>query len=189
VAADNLVNTLRETNVHTVLSVLNRALARAEMSAPVATQGAFIPVGAQFDVFQAVGKVFAAGNADILVVDPYIDETVLTQFAGLARDRARVRLLGDERFRDCGARLLAAIRAWAAQYGSLRPVEARRAAPRALHDRLIILDNGSEAWSVGQSIKDIAKTSPTAFIRLPTDVAVEKTAYYDDLWTASVVLS
>jgi hypothetical protein len=39
------------------------------------------------------------------------------------------------------------------------------------------------------AIRGTSPTSPTAFIRLPTDVAVEKTAYYDELWTASVVLS
>ena len=188
-ASDNMVGLLRETSTQAVLSILNRALARAELDAPAAAQGAFIPVGGHFDAFQAIGKVFAAGKADILIVDPYVDETVMTQFAALAQEGVRIRLLGDERFKDCGVRLLAATRAWATQYGNLRPVDVRRAAAKSLHDRLVVVDNGAEAWSVGQSMKDIAKSSPTAFIRVPPGIVAEKVAHYENLWSMSGVLS
>jgi hypothetical protein len=101
----------------------------------------------------------------------------------------RIRLLGDERFKDCGERLRLAIGAWTAQYGSSRPVEGRRATSKSLHDRLVVLDSGVEAWSVGQSIKDMAKNSPTSLIRVPAEIIAEKVAYYDDLWSASALLS
>ena len=53
IAVDNLGhNQTRSPNVHKIVTILQRALARAELAAPAAAQGAYIPVGATFDVFQ-----------------------------------------------------------------------------------------------------------------------------------------
>ena len=182
IAADMIDSALREQNVHTVIAILHRALARAELVAPAAARGAFIPVGAQFDVYQAVGMVLATAKSDLLVIDPYIDESFLTKFGLLAAEGVVLRLIGAERFKDCGARLLQAQNAWIKQYGSNRPIESRRSTANALHDRLFILDKGTEAWSFGQSLKDIAQNSPTSLIRVPDNILSEKFACYEEIW-------
>ena len=74
----------RELNAHQIVTMLHRALARAELKAPAAVQGAFIPVGASFDVLQAIAKVLRGASRDVLIVDAYMDAKALTDFAPLA---------------------------------------------------------------------------------------------------------
>ena len=77
--------------------MLRRALAVAEMRAPVSAQGAFIAAGNSFDAFAAVGKVLATATGDILIIDPYLDEKALTDFAPLAHEGVSIRLLAGMR--------------------------------------------------------------------------------------------
>lgn len=187
IAADNIVGPLRATNAHAVMSILSRAFARAELNAPATAQGAFIPVGSHFDVFRIVGKLFSKATADILLVDPFVDQYVLTQYAALAPENVSIRMLGDERRRECGARLVAGIVEWARQYSTTRPVEARHSSAQSLHDRLVVIDK-TEAYTVGQSFKDIAKSSPTSFIKVSLEIVSEKIAAYEALWATAMPL-
>jgi hypothetical protein len=79
-----------------IMALLYRALALAELRAPVATQGAFITAGSSFDAMNAVGKVLAMATQDVLIIDPYMDEKTLTDFAALAAERVAIRLLADQ---------------------------------------------------------------------------------------------
>ena len=63
---------------HKIISVLHRALARAELAAPVATQALFIPVGASFTAVDALTKIFGTATASVLIVDPYADANLLS---------------------------------------------------------------------------------------------------------------
>ena len=78
-----------------IVLVLYRALATAELRAPVSAQGTFIPAGNSFDAFAAVGKVLAPATGDVLIVDPYLDEKALTDFAPLVHEGVSIRLLAD----------------------------------------------------------------------------------------------
>ena len=64
--------------------ILHRALAAAELRAPVSAKGSFIPAGNAFDAMSAIGKVLGTAKHDVLIVDPYMDEKALTDFASLA---------------------------------------------------------------------------------------------------------
>lgn len=66
VAASGLNGVLREHNAHDVVVILHRCFARAELSAPAATQGAFIPVGEAFSALQAMSKVLGEAKSDVL---------------------------------------------------------------------------------------------------------------------------
>jgi hypothetical protein len=79
-----------------VTRVVYRALAKAELKAPAAIQGSFIPAGNSFDAMGAIGKVLGGATQDLLIVDPYMDEKVLTDFAGLAPEHVHLRLLADQ---------------------------------------------------------------------------------------------
>jgi hypothetical protein len=183
--SDGLSGPLHETNAHAIVTILHRALARVELTVPAAASGAYIAVGAQFDVFQSIGKIFASAKSDLYIIDPYIDGSFLTRFAHLAPAGVLIRLIGESRYKVCGDGLSAAVKPWLEQYGDQRPVSSRRAKDRALHDRLFLIDNGAQCWSFGQSLKDIATHSPTAFVKLPVNVAIEKSAVYNEIWDAS----
>jgi hypothetical protein len=86
----------RQTVANQIAMYLHRALAHAELRAPLPARSAFIPAGNAFDAMVAVGKVLGGTTLDVLIVDPYMDEKALTDFAPLAPDRVAIRLLADE---------------------------------------------------------------------------------------------
>jgi hypothetical protein len=59
--------------IHDIETVLFRALAKAELNAPAAAQGAFIPSGSSFDALASIGKILRPARRDVLIVDPYLD--------------------------------------------------------------------------------------------------------------------
>lgn len=176
-------STMRESGYQGLMMVLYRVLGVAELASPAAAQGAFIPVGNAFDAYAAVAKVFAAATTDIFVIDPYMDDTTLLDFAGAVPNNVALRLLSDSA--SVRAALGPAATKWKAQYPQ-RKLEVRLAAARALHDRAILID-GNEAWTVTQSLKDMAKRSPAEIVRA-ADTAALKIAAYEQIWSNAVVL-
>ncbi len=67
-----------------IRTIAYRALAVAEAKAPAAVQGSFIATGQGFDAFAAVGKILQSANADVFLVDPYMDASIVTDFVVLA---------------------------------------------------------------------------------------------------------
>jgi len=90
------LSTTRGLNAQTIAATVYAALAKAELAAPAAVQGTFIAVGHNFDAFAAVSKVLSTAKADVLMVDPYADAKVLTDYAVLAPDQVSVRILADQ---------------------------------------------------------------------------------------------
>ncbi len=132
----------------------------------------------------AVAKVLNTAARDVLIIDPYMDEKVLTDFAVLAPETVSVRLLGDDKT-SIKATLKPAKERWSAQFKS-RPLEVRLAAPRALHDRLIIVDD--VVWLITQSLKDFANRSPASIVRIDDkDLSNLKVSAYGDIWRSATV--
>jgi hypothetical protein len=63
----------------------------------------------------------------------------------------------------------------------------RLAAPRSLHDRAIFID-GRVAWTLTQSLKDLASRSPAEIIR-SDDTAGLKIPAYESVWAAAEVVA
>lgn len=166
--------------VHKVLGVLYKLLATAEFKAPAPSQGAFIPAGNTFDAMNAVGKVLSDARQSVLIVDPYMDEKALTDFAPLANESVAVRLLADS-----GAvkpTLLPAVVRWRQQYAGSRPLEARVThQPKLLHDRTIIVDEQT-VWILTQSLNAFAARSPATIVRVEGDAVRLKLDAYSDFW-------
>jgi hypothetical protein len=181
VASNGLGGLIRNQNAHEIIAVLHRALARAEALAPAAAQGAFISVGAEFDTIQVVSKVLRAAKTCALIVDPYMDSKILTDFAILAEKGVSIHLLSDGKSADSGGLVPAANR-WIKQYGDDRPLEIRETSPRALHDRLIVIDN-REVWALSQSLKDFVNRSPATVLRVEGEPGTLKREAYAEIWT------
>ncbi|WP_088507208.1 hypothetical protein [Burkholderia ubonensis] len=184
-AADNLDSAIRAMNAQTIAATVHRALAKAELMAPAASQGAFIAVGESFTALAAVSKVLAAARQTALIVDPYADAKVLTDFAVLAPEGVLVRILSDAGTVKPG--LKPAADSWANQYGATRPLEIRLAAARSLHDRLITVDD-TQAWTLTQSLKDFAARSPATIVKVDAETAGLKISAYGAIWQAAEVL-
>ncbi len=179
--ATEAIPTRQEAAIQTVLSVTYRTLAVAEASAPTGVRGAFIPAGNSFDAMTAVAKVLGPANSSILIIDPYMDEKALTDFAALAKERVAMKLLSDSQSHKPTLRPASA--RWIAQYGPSRPLEVRLAPTRALHDRLIIVDD-HEVWILTQSLNAFAVRSPASIVKVDDETARLKIDAYAAIWNA-----
>jgi hypothetical protein len=168
-----------------IAAVLYRALAIAELKAPTAVQGAFIPAGNAFDAMTAVGKVLAAAKQQALIVDPYMDEKTLTDFAVLAPAAVSIHLLADQAHHKPSLKPM--VGSWIKQYGSNRPLEAKLAPARTLHDRLIAAD-GAQVWTLTQSLNAFAARSPATIVRVDPETAALKIDAYEAMWAAAAPL-
>jgi hypothetical protein len=185
-AVKELVGTYQtENHARDIVLVLNQVLATLELQLPASAQGAFVSPGASLDAYAALSKIIGAASRSVLIVDPYMDVSAVTEVAELAPNGVRVQLLS-----DAGAvkpTLKPAADKWVQQYGAVRPLEVRLAAARSLHDRLIITD-ATVAWVLTQSLKDFAKRSPATIQRADADLAVMKTEAFEAIWNAAAPL-
>ena len=165
-------------------AIIYRALAVAELQSPAGASGTFIPVGNSFDAFSAISKLLQSAKKDVLILDPYMDETTLTEFATALPENINLRLMADEN--DHKPPLIPAAAKWSQQYNAKRPLALRLAPARSLHDRAIFID-GTTAYTLTQSLKDIAKRSPAEIIRAD-DTATLKIAAYELIWQKAKVI-
>ena len=176
-----LMGTLaREDNFQQILTVLYKILAITELKVAPAMQGAFIPAGNGFSSFEAISRVLRDVKKDVLVVDPYLDEKVLIDYAVTLLDGCSLRLLAEaKKFK---ASLPPAVARWQAQYLTARPLEARALhPPLALHDRLLIVD-ATSVYVLTQSLNAFATKAPASIVRSDPETALLKIAAYQDLW-------
>ena len=178
VAAQKLQSVLREQNAQTIAVIVHQALAKAELSAPAASQGAFITAGSTFDAISVIGKALSEAKADVLMVDPYADHKVLEAYAILAEEGVLVRLLAKSGRVNL---LKPAAEAWVKQFGQTRPLAVRLVPAQRLHDRLIVVD-GKTVWTLGQSFNELAERAHTTLVRVPQEIGAEKIAAYDAMW-------
>jgi hypothetical protein len=173
---------LRGGHADKLMGAVHRALAIAELRAPTSVRGAFISAGNAFDAMAAVGRVLSEASVSVRIVDPYMDEKALTDFATLASSSVRIELLADDA--SVKPSLKPAVARWHAQYPLDRRLEARTCPPKALHDRLIITDN-SAVYALTQSLNAFAARSPASIIRMDGDAARLKIAAYDTFWNSA----
>ena len=167
--------------VKKLLGFANRALAHCELYLPVSAAGAFVPAGDVLDAFAAITKLFGAATSDILIVDPYLDESALVDFGAAVPTKVTLRLLADSQ--SVKGTLAPAVARWKLQHGATRPIEARVTVPRMLHDRAIFID-GAQAWILTQSLKDFAKRSPAELMRADGTASL-KIAAYEAIWAGA----
>jgi hypothetical protein len=167
-----------------LMTVLYRILARAELTLPADMQGAFINVGQEFTALQAIGKVLGSATSRLLVVDPYLNATSLFDFITTVPDGIEIRLLCDGHYQALNGQLKGGVARWEQEYGPTKPIQARASAPKALHDRLVLVDEIA-VWNLSQSLKDFAGRSPASLAKLDPETAAMKFAAYENLWRSA----
>jgi hypothetical protein len=181
----NNFNQYRQHSAEGMTGLLYRALATVEVEVPASLAGTFVPAGNTFDAMAAVAKIFTSAKAQLLIVDPYLDEKILTEFASLAPAGITLRLLCDAA--GYKGTLVPALQKWAQQYGATRPVEAKVASARTLHDRLVIVDRAS-VWNIGQSFNALAVRAPTSFVKSNPELAALKVPAFENIWNNASLL-
>ena len=178
-AADSLAGQLmRDHSLATVFGILNRAVADLELQLPASPAQAFGP-GAEYDFFKALNSVVASAQSSLLIVDPYIDDTIFDAYLSAVPKTVAIRLLV-ERY---SAKVKVAAQRFAAQNGN--PIEARRSP--SFHDRVIFVDI-SECWVLGMSIRKAAESKPTYLAPLSPDIAVLKLSHYEQIWSNATAI-
>ncbi len=162
--------------------ILYRTHAVAELKAPASVHGSFIPAGNPFDAMMALEKVVQTAKKQVLIVDPYMDHQVLSDFGMLIPENVALRLLADEKLHK--QTLPPAVKRWIAQYGVGRPLAAKLAARGTLHDRLILVDQSS-AFVLTQSLNAFAVRSPASILRSDEETALLKVNAYENIWRAA----
>lgn len=184
-AMSNLTGAHKLYYVGEIKSVLFRAIAVVELGTPAQAQGAFLPAGNHFDALAAVSRILAEARRTVLLVDPYMDARTPTDFAVLAPDGVLIRLLTE--VGKCKPSLAPAVQRWQTQYGSARPLEARLAPAKSLHDRSVQVD-ATAAWITTQSFNALAERSPASLSRLDGEAGQMKIEAYEQLWSEATPL-
>jgi len=178
-AADSLVSQLlRDHSLATVFGILNRAIADLEIQLPASPAQAFGP-GAVYDLFKALNSVISSAQSSLLIVDPYMDDTIFDAYLSAVPKTVAIRLLVE----GYSAKVKSAAQRFAAQNGN--PIEARRSP--AFHDRVIFVDK-SECWVLGMSIRKAAESKPTYLAPLSPDIAVLKLSHYEQVWSNATAI-
>jgi hypothetical protein len=139
ISAQNLNSAIRRSNAETIIAVLSRVHARLELQLPVSSQGAFLPAGNTLDALAAISTILNDARRDVLIVDPYADAVIVTDFLVSVPEGVGVRLLSDKA--NLKPTLKPAVDRYAEQFGSARSLEVRVGPKKSLHDRLIFVDN------------------------------------------------
>lgn len=70
-ASSSLGSVLHERALMDISGALHRAVAVLELKLPVASRGAFVPVGHAFDALAAIASIIGEAKEEIFFVDPY----------------------------------------------------------------------------------------------------------------------
>lgn len=185
VASESLGSILRKDNAQIIRATLHRALARVEARLPASSGNAFIAPGNVWSAFVQISDVFAKAKSDVLVVDPYMDDSILRDYGGRLADGVTLRLLTTTKVRRFVDVLVPAAQKWNAAH-PLRPASVR-SANQPVHDRIIAIDQQS-VWIVTQSLKDLGATAPATVTKFVDDLTPEKLSAYESIWATATAM-
>jgi PLD-like domain len=121
---------------------------RGNKLAPVgeAVTELFFPERSQHDAYVEIRNLLSVATSSITIIDPYLDDSILTLLSGCARNGTNVRVLTSKHPADLSLEL----QKWHAQHPTIS-IEIRTT--KNFHDRFVIID-GKQCWHLGASIKD-----------------------------------
>ncbi len=108
-----------------------------------------------------------------------MDDRALSDFLLMVPEGVPIRLLSDQFYLK--PTLRTASERWQQQYAAKRPLTIKIATPRALHDRLIIIDGGTVYIST-QSLNALAVRSPASVMRTDVEMGQLRIKAYQLIW-------
>ena len=106
----------------------------------------FFPEQSQHDAYVEIRAILQKASMSITLVDPYIDESILTLMATCARQEMRIQLLTSKFPGDFSLEA----KKWVSQHAGMT-LKVRTT--KDFQDRFVVLD-GARCWHIGCSLKD-----------------------------------
>jgi hypothetical protein len=106
----------------------------------------FFPKQSQHDAYVEIRKILQSAATSVSLIDPYVDQTLLTLLASVLKPGMVIRILTAKLPPD----FTLEAKAWQAQHADVS-LEVRTT--REFHDRFIVIDE-QVCWHIGCSIKD-----------------------------------
>jgi hypothetical protein len=181
----NLLEQANESIAQRARLLISRALVamEEECGSSAAPTGTVIGVGEAFKVFTEVTGVLKSASRSLFIIDPYMNDEILSHFAITTKEEVALRLLTEQKAKHTDS-LRAAVDAWRTQYGAQRPLEARIDPTNSLHDRVIFVDDAA-VWVSSQSFKDLAVRATATLVPLDDSLLEPKRRAYDAIWKTS----
>lgn len=151
---NNRISTI-ENNVHNLINKVEGIQLQISADLPP-NQGIFFD-GQTYDAYDFVNDLIKKANKSIILIDNYIDETVITQLTKKAKN-VKVYLLS----KSIKAQLKLDIEKANSQYPTFKAISFAKA-----HDRFLIIDQ-KDIYHIGASLKDLGKKW-FAFSKLEVD--------------------
>jgi hypothetical protein len=178
-ACENLDGPLRARNAETIINVLHRVLASAELDSPQEVRGSVLLIGGNLDAYKGVRQLLGTAVNDALLVEPDAAGKILADYGILSPYRVVVKLLADEaHYKDS---LITGVERWRQRFGEGRKLMVRLARANTLHERLMLLD-GERAWVLGVPFSELAKRTHTSLVRMRPKEEARKIEVYSEIW-------
>ena len=175
--SDGLDSPIRNQNAAALRGMLQRLLARLESKLPT-LGAAFLAKGDLWAAFTLISDIFGQAKSDLLVVDPYLSDSILREYAERLTEGVTLRLLTTKNKHT--TLLTVAAEKWRATHQN-RPLDVRVSPYPSIHDRIIAVDK-REVWIVTQSLKDLATNAPATVTRFDEDLTPRKLDAYEQIW-------
>lgn len=112
----------------------------------IPTQGILFE-GQVFDAYEIASKIIRTANKSIVLIDNFIDESVLTHLTK-KNEGARVLILT----KNISKQLALDVKKADKQYGGFAVKQFNKS-----HDRFLVIDGGRDVYHIGASLKDLGK--------------------------------
>lgn len=161
----------------TALDAVAELKLNLELSGRAEIGTAYSP-GEVYKFFADLKSIVNSADKDIFIIDPYFNGDAFDQYLSHIGNHVKIRIFAN----NYSAEILGYVNKHQAQYKSAIELKSSK----ELHDRLIFIDN-TDCWIMGGSIKDAGK-KPTYLIPIVNELAKEKIAIYENIWSSSSLL-
>lgn len=135
-----------------------------------------IEAGNTYTYFENIRKIISSATEEIMFIDPYLDADFVEKYIPQVRGGVFIKLFTSD---NKITKLLPAIKLYKQQ----TQIDVELRTHNALHDRWVINDQ-SECFQSGASIKDGAKNSSTVITQI-TDTSDILISHYNNLWSSA----
>ena len=112
-AARSLSGLEHDQHVQTIKYIVSITLKKSELSLPMGSHSSFIPAGGVFQAYSRFGQIIRKARKEVILVDPYADQIILTDFASQISERIEIKVLTNNSNKHS---LRAALSRWIREY-------------------------------------------------------------------------